>query len=514
MMKKILSLSFAIILCGTVSVAQISHDDYNKWLNYRTCKYTVEYLKCVNYTSIPDTLNSVSFDNALDINALYTLSKGYEFSQTYNALSKEYYENRRNKWNKNISNEDVKKTLELKNFTRFSTLKETTKNLDKDFDTYLAGNTEKQNSAVLKRDNDCNPKEIKFLKDTISLCIGDTIQVTYTVTPPCSKNVTLDWPKGAKIVKFLGDEGKITALKEGRVDITVTINGTEINDTCTVVVKKEESTKTTILIIAGIIALIVSLFVRVKYWEIIKYRKLEKIFYGVVVLLLLILLFIWDPWKIGIALLLVVVAAFYYLKKHKKNPISNAETIDDDSQIANKKYKELENEFNKFKNRFKQLEEDYKKLQESYDTVLQERNELERKCKTLEKKQEIAGLPHNDEKHPAVPYIKGPVVEKVASQNISYLYADAIINDVFNKVSEQPNEDTVYELRRTTPSDRSAKFIIYKGAYSRVIDTPDFIKGCEKQVTGKNDLQVDPGEAAQNDLGKWKITKKARIKFI
>jgi hypothetical protein len=94
------------------------------------------------------------------------------------------------------------------------------------------------------------------------------------------------------------------------------------------------------------------------------------------------------------------------------------------------------------------------------------------------------------------------------------LYADAIIRDFFNKVSEQPNDDTVYELLLKTPNATTTEFTIFQNAYPRVIDTPDFIKGCEKQGHSKTSLEVEKGVATLQDNGKWQITQPAKVKFV
>lgn len=96
------------------------------------------------------------------------------------------------------------------------------------------------------------------------------------------------------------------------------------------------------------------------------------------------------------------------------------------------------------------------------------------------------------------------------------LYADAIINGVLNKVTEQPNDDTVYELFLKTPTDITAELAIYRDAYRRVLKNTDFIDGCEKQRINNtsNDLLVEKGEVNKQDTGKWQVTKKASVKFV
>jgi len=96
------------------------------------------------------------------------------------------------------------------------------------------------------------------------------------------------------------------------------------------------------------------------------------------------------------------------------------------------------------------------------------------------------------------------------------LYADAIINGELNKVTEQPNDDTVYELFLKDQANKTAEVTIYSYAYRRVLETPDFIEGCEKQRINNppNNLQVEKGDAQLQDNGKWQIIKKVSVKFI
>ena len=99
---------------------------------------------------------------------------------------------------------------------------------------------------------------------------------------------------------------------------------------------------------------------------------------------------------------------------------------------------------------------------------------------------------------------------------IETLYSVAIVNGLFNKVTMQPNDDTVYELLLKKGSNKSAKFTIYKNAYKRVLKNADFIDGCEKQRISNppSDLHIEKGEAMLMDNGKWQITQKAIVKLV
>jgi hypothetical protein len=64
-------------------------------------------------------------------------------------------------------------------------------------------------------------------------------------------------------------------------------------------------------------------------------------------------------------------------------------------------------------------------------------------------------------------------------------------------------------------SPSKANFGIYTGAYKRVLKNPDFVDGCDKQRINPmaQTLETENGETAQDNYGKWQITKKAKIKF-
>ena len=93
----------------------------------------------------------------------------------------------------------------------------------------------------------------------------------------------------------------------------------------------------------------------------------------------------------------------------------------------------------------------------------------------------------------------------------SALYADAIIDGYFVRISEVPNEDSVFVLHLN--GENSANFGIYSPAHPRIIANPSFLEGCEKQILG-NTMQLDVIEGrAQRDAsnGKWKVIEKLNV---
>jgi hypothetical protein len=114
------------------------------------------------------------------------------------------------------------------------------------------------------------------------------------------------------------------------------------------------------------------------------------------------------------------------------------------------------------------------------------------------------------------PTSKDEVGESILAKSVKLLYADAIVNGEFNKVTDHPNDDTIFELLLNVSSGKTASFVIYKDAYRRVLKNADFIDGCEKQRINFNptNLNVIKGETSLLDNGKWQIAKKAEVKFV
>ncbi|HPE74626.1 MAG TPA: hypothetical protein PLC80_00975 [Draconibacterium sp.] len=144
------------------------------------------------------------------------------------------------------------------------------------------------------------------------------------------------------------------------------------------------------------------------------------------------------------------------------------------------------------------------------------KSEFENTIKDLQKR--IATLEDFNRKEPKgdLNQVKEHTKAAASEPSSRTLYADAIINNVLNKVTEQPNADTVYELLLKTPTDKTATLTVYAEAFRRVLKNADFIDGCEKQRVNKSpiNLDVEKGEAQLQDDGKWQIVKKANVKFV
>jgi predicted nucleic-acid-binding protein len=137
-------------------------------------------------------------------------------------------------------------------------------------------------------------------------------------------------------------------------------------------------------------------------------------------------------------------------------------------------------------------------------------NDLQKRVNQLEDNRRSPVQPvRNQEQTPDIPPIP-------TQQATTSLYADAIINSTFHRVTREPNPDTVFELFKK-PGSNAIFFRIYPDAYKRVLKNPDFIDGCEKQIINQlspQNLEVEDGIVSQDDSGKWNIIQKAKVKFI
>ena len=174
------------------------------------------------------------------------------------------------------------------------------------------------------------------------------------------------------------------------------------------------------------------------------------------------------------------------------------------------KEKELAIENKRLLLNIKQWESDNAKLRA-------ENQQLKNKVRELE--QQISGLKSNRlqalEVIPQTEIITETKAVNSEVRKLNNLYAANIIDGIFNKVTELPNDYSVFEL--TLLSQSTAFFTIYSNAYSRVLVAPEYIEGCEKQMLNDSpsNLDIETGEARyNNESGKWHITKKAKIKFI
>jgi len=97
------------------------------------------------------------------------------------------------------------------------------------------------------------------------------------------------------------------------------------------------------------------------------------------------------------------------------------------------------------------------------------------------------------------------------ANNASVLYADAIIDGYFNRLSETPNGDTIFELH--LQNEKVATFRVFSGANQLIIKRPEFLEGCDRQIlTNAQKIQIEnEGTAWLQTNGKWKIIDKLNV---
>lgn len=90
------------------------------------------------------------------------------------------------------------------------------------------------------------------------------------------------------------------------------------------------------------------------------------------------------------------------------------------------------------------------------------------------------------------------------------LYADCIIDDCFNKVTEESNEGTFFVL--DLQSATTASFTVHVPATEIILHDPSFLEGCDTQILeGRNNVVVMEQGQCQRIDGKWHITKRANV---
>lgn len=218
---------------------------------------------------------------------------------------------------------------------------------------------------------------------------------------------------------------------------------------------------TTLAIIIGIVGtLIIAIIV-----FIILYKKLEKIFYE-------------D------------------LKDAEKETYELRRQLNDnhsDKNIKEKRLKELEGEIDKFKKENDSLKMEIMHLQKNSSKVQSTTN------------QEIVENQPVIDNNPPTPE---------PPRNVS-MYSDCIIDGYFNRVSERPDEDTVFKLVLDDENMNMASVDVYQGAHRRIIANPAFIDGCEKQIVGNSNVRVERKGIAEKDAdnGKWRLIKAPMIEI-
>ena len=219
-------------------------------------------------------------------------------------------------------------------------------------------------------------------------------------------------------------------------------------------------------------------------------------------------------WGIPLKLLIVVVlvAIIFKFRKPLFNFIRQAIPFLD--RLKSKDKDVTENNFDELK----ELKEERDRLKEENERLRRKKNELigtnndfVKENRDLKRKLEYyESDKQNIEQKAETTTID--VFEELESPSI--LYADAISNGFFNKVTETPDEDTIFELLiQNTQQAQDALFVIYSDAERRIVKCPEFLDGCETQVINNTqNVTIGGNGVAQKQAdGRWKIVKKLNV---
>jgi hypothetical protein len=448
MALRVLLITFALILCGTISVAQDNHVIYKKLVDYVNCKYAVAYIdkkeseiKRADYRKDFEKYKKAFSNNVKSFADIY---KGIDkkvpkSTSVYDALNKsakgfpkaealwQYVDKKKamysHDWTEEqmidfiiLLSDDIKVSGQKINFKSY--LSDATNSLKTDLNNQIS-----DDDFIAKEEDTDNQPEVK---DPETKAV-DTSSIT-------GKN---------KVTKK--DLGSIPEKNQNSRLRSRDVNNGE--------------TKFPFGLIFFVVALIL-----LGYFGYKKRESIEKI-----------------------------------VKSFNSKSLSMEESNEIDYQ---KKIKELQLEniqLRDFEQQNAQLQKMNKQLE--LRIIELERQNHSKAESTIEHKQAVSVTLEKEEK-------------QTKAENI-LLYSDAIIGGEFHRISEHPNEDTVYELQKTS-SSRIVKFKVYAGSHKRVMDTPDFVEGCERQKINAQPqaIEQEPGEAILDEYGKWKVTKKAIIKFI
>ena len=194
---------------------------------------------------------------------------------------------------------------------------------------------------------------------------------------------------------------------------------------------------------------------------------------------------------LGLVFALVLLMLLILSKKDAKKQNSSSQSYI--NQLKNNKVWE-QNEKSSLVNQVNTLSSENKSLNDEIEILRAEVHQNRQKQKG------------NDEQKskPLTPALEQPQL----------LYADAIIDGKFNRVKEQPDDDTIFELKLSNPNKMRANVTIYALAHRRVIVNPSFLEGCEKQILGSTTVtMLREGVAQKDSSGKWIITTTPEVKI-
>lgn len=98
-----------------------------------------------------------------------------------------------------------------------------------------------ENGQLLGKDETVKPQSITLDKTAIDLLKGNKDKITATVLPEDASNKKVVWSSSDETIATVDQEGNVTALKSGQVDITAKVDGTDLSASCKVIVTEKEA---------------------------------------------------------------------------------------------------------------------------------------------------------------------------------------------------------------------------------------------------------------------------------
>lgn len=333
-------------------------------------------------------------------------------------------------------------------------------------------------TEVKKKDDDktiIKVAGVTISEKTLTLTVdGKPQQLTVTIKPQNATNRNVIWStKSQGRIASVSDKGEVTPVKSGSDTIIVTTTDGNKTDLCIVTVN---AVVDSLQIFKSRVAelQIENQELEHKISDLIK--KQSKI-----------------PDYVSYILIALLLGLAFWLFFTKKR--------------ANEKSAERKKQFAKFENELREVRREVGRLNDKNRLLNVEKDELEKNNQklraeiyTYQQKQKVST--NANEQSDTTPQQQ----ENSISQP-QLLYADAIVDGKFNRVKEQPDDDTIFQLKLTKEGDLQAKVIVYESAYRRVIARPSFLDGCEKQILGNSTVtMLREGSATKDESGKWSLT--------
>lgn len=470
---------FILLNLSSLFAQEVSKSEFDKMVDYVNCKYIEDLIKdnyprsddeykknnntkyIVKYRkNIFNITKNISLENASITDLSKVLNKNTESGEfkRFNDIKgiKESFKERKSKSELINIIEDECLELGLHEETIMNIVQELNSAASRKV---LSGS---QNTRV----GNCMVESIKFRNKKEKLKVGDTKKIKYILKPQNCDNTKIDWYSSNPEIISVNQSGEITAKIEGESEITARIKGKEVERKIDVKVVKKKGLfqKWYVLLFLGLFGFIL-------------YKK-RSFFMNT-------------------------------LKKNKENENiisnNNSDNIEqnkaginsDNTEILEKRIKEQQLEINILKD-----------IERENEVLHLRVKKLEQELRKYQKKSDSSKSIKKNESNEKIESNKNEMLNRI-------LYADAIVDSTFYKVTDVPNEDTVFELL-VSNNLKIVSFKVYKESFKRVLINPDFVDGCEKHKLSENpqDLEVIPGEAQIDSFGKWRITKSAVVKFV